>query len=115
MQQLCALSFNFASAVMITVINKICFSHVHFEYPTVLSLIHYVMTWTALEIMRRCGWFVSVSPAPQLTDHSYLITLIAVGAAPALNNTALKLNSIGFYQLFKLLLTPGVVLLEYWL
>lgn len=69
--------------------------------------------------MRRLGIFRSLyqnkSPScqPSLSDPNFLAIVVVVGLVTPLNNTSLKLNSVGFYQVFKLLVTPGVVLLEY--
>jgi len=48
-------------------------------------------------------------------DPNNIMLIFLLGVVTPLNNTSLKLNSIGFYQIFKLLVTPMVVLLEYWL
>ena len=53
--------------------------------------------------------------APSLKDRNFLAIVLLVGTVTPLNNTSLKLNSVGFYQLFKLFVTPMVVLLEYFL
>ncbi len=73
--------------------------------------------------MRRLGIFSSLyqhktlsshnQPSPSLRDRNFLAIVMVVGIVTPLNNTSLKLNSVGFYQIFKLLVTPGVVLLEY--
>ena len=39
--------------------------------------------------------------------------VVVVRVVTPLNNTSLKLNSIGVYQIFKLMVTPCVILLEY--
>ena len=69
--------------------------------------------------MRRFGIFHSLNQSKSplclhfLRDPNFLAIVVVVGIVTPLNNTSLKLNSVGFYQIFKLLVTPGVVLLEY--
>jgi len=109
------LLFNFTSTVLVTFINKICFSKVNFGYPAALCTIHYVISWLGVEGMRRLNMFVPLThpPSSLRADAQFRSITLLVGTVTPLNNTSLKLNSIGFYQLFKLLVTPAVVLLEY--
>ena len=118
-KQISYLIFNFFSTIAVTFINKICFSKVSFGFPAALCNIHFLITFLGVEIMRKLGVFRSLyqnqspSSQPSLRDPNFLAVVVVVGLVTPLNNTSLKLNSVGFYQLFKLLVTPGVVLLEY--
>eukprot|EP00542_Grammatophora_oceanica_P000954 CAMPEP_0194057440 /NCGR_PEP_ID=MMETSP0009_2-20130614/63392_1 /TAXON_ID=210454 /ORGANISM="Grammatophora oceanica, Strain CCMP 410" /LENGTH=331 /DNA_ID=CAMNT_0038707203 /DNA_START=65 /DNA_END=1060 /DNA_ORIENTATION=+ len=105
------LAFNFFSTIAVTFINKICFSRVEFGFPAALCNIHFLVTWVGVEMLRRCGMFETVKV--RVTDRNFLLICFLVGVVTPLNNTSLKLNSVGFYQIFKLLVTPVVVLLEY--
>lgn len=109
------LLFNFTSTVCVTFINKICFSRVNFGYPAALCNIHYAITWMGVEAMRRLNMFVPLThpPSSLRADVQFRSIAFLIGTVTPLNNTSLKLNSIGFYQLIKLLVTPAVVLLEY--
>lgn len=109
------LLFNFTSTVFVTFINKICFSKVNFGYPAALCNIHYAITWLGVESMRRLNMFVPLAnpPSSLRADTQFRSIAFLIGTVTPLNNTSLQLNSIGFYQLFKLLVTPAVVLLEY--
>jgi len=107
------LAFNFVSTVAVTFINKACFSKVDFGYPAMLCNIHFLVTWLGVELMRQCGLFVPLARLPSLREINFLTIVIVVGLVTPLNNTSLKMNGMGFYQVFKLLVTPGVVLLEY--
>ncbi len=117
LKQLSYLSFNFVATVAVTFINKICFSRVDFGFPATLCNIHFMVTFIGVEIMRRLGIFRSLHESktsrPSLRDPNFLVICTVVGIVTPLNNTSLKLNSVGFYQIFKLLVTPGVVFLEY--
>lgn len=78
-----------------------------------LCNIHFLVTFFGVELMRRAGLFVPLRTVPSLRDLNFLTIVLVVGLVTPLNNTSLKLNGMGFYQIFKLLVTPGVVMLEY--
>jgi solute carrier family 35 protein E3 len=109
--ELVYLTFNFVSTIAVTFINKICFSRVQFGYPAALCNIHFMVTLVGVELLFRAKFFKKIQI--QLTDPNVIIIILVVGLVTPLNNTSLKLNSIGFYQIFKLLVTPVVVALEY--
>ncbi len=111
MTDLSYLAFNFVSTIAVTFINKICFSRVEFGYPAALCNIHFLVTLIGVELLYRANMFQKVQV--NLKDPNFIAIAFVVGVVTPLNNTSLKLNSIGFYQIFKLLVTPCVVLLEY--
>jgi len=111
LQDVLYLSFNFVSTIAVTFINKICFSKVDFGFPAALCNVHFVVTAFGVECLYRAGAFQRVQG--NLKDPNFLIMCVLMGVVTPLNNTSLKLNSIGFYQVFKLMVTPGVVALEY--
>jgi len=110
-RELTYLAFNFVSTIAVTVINKICFSKIEFGFPAALCNIHFLVTLLGVEILYRANMFKKVTIS--LRDINVIVIVVVVGIVTPLNNTSLKLNSIGFYQIFKLLVTPCVVLLEY--
>jgi solute carrier family 35 protein E3 len=119
-KQLSFLAFNFFSTIAVTFINKLCFTKVQFGFPAALCNVHFVMTWLGVEMMRQFKLFEPLGSSknlrtPSLKDRNFLAIVCLVGTVTPLNNTSLKLNSVGFYQLFKLFVTPMVVLLEYFL
>lgn len=101
-----ALVFNFFSAIGIILVNKAVFSQVQFNWPGALTLLHYVVTYAALWVMKSCGLFTP-SEAP-MTRRLWVLAFV-VGITPCVNNMALEANSVGVYQTAKLLLTPVVV------
>lgn len=114
LQEVAYLSFNFIATISVTLINKYCFDHVDFGFPGALCNIHFAVTWLGCEILRRLRFFDTLPNAPTpFSDANYGCLVLVVGLVTPLNNTSLKLNSLGFYQLFKLLVTPCVVFLEY--
>lgn len=108
------LAFNFVSTILVTFVNKLCFTRVNFGFPAALCNIHFAVTLAGVEAMRRMGMYepLPVPPSPR-SDLHFAWLVLFVGTATPLNNTSLKLNSTAFYQLFKLLVTPAIVLLEY--
>mmetsp|Transcript_8178 Transcript_8178/g.12552 ORF Transcript_8178/g.12552 Transcript_8178/m.12552 type:complete len:374 (-) Transcript_8178:2934-4055(-) len=119
-QELTYLAFNFFSTIAVTFINKACFSRVNFQYPAMLCNIHFIVTWIGVELMRKCGLFEPLKDLKEsskgkhrIWERNFFTIVLVVGLVTPLNNTSLKLNGMGFYQIFKLLVTPGVVFLEY--
>lgn len=111
--QVLYLAFNFCSTIAVTFINKAVFSRVQFGYVAALCNIHYTITWLGVEIMRRMGLFEPLKKKPSLREVNFAVMVVVIGLVTPLNNSALKLNSMGFYQIVKLMVTPCVVLLEY--
>ena len=108
------LIFNFISTILVTFINKLCFTRINFGFPAALCNIHFATTYAGVEIMKRLGMFEPLPKSPSIrADWHFASLIIFVGTVTPLNNTSLKLNSTAFYQLFKLLVTPAIVLLEY--
>jgi len=99
------------STIAMTMINKTCFSKIEFGFPAALCNIHFIVTLLGVEILYRAKMFKKVRVS--MRDINIIAIVVVVGIVTPLNNTSLKLNSIGFYQIFKLLVTPCVVLLEY--
>jgi len=101
---------NFVSAVGIIFLNKLIFRSLTFDFPTTLSLLHYATSYAGLELLRRLRVFST--PMRAMTPRLWLLTVV-VGLAPPLNNLSLKLNSVGFYTLAKLLVTPIIAAMEW--
>lgn len=103
------LAFNFCASVAVIFVNKLIFVSFRFNFTTLLTAIHYIMTLLGLELLAACG--VYEKKASPTTPRLLLLSAV-VGIAPALNNLSLSLNRIGFYQVIKLLVTPAIVGLE---
>lgn len=118
-QRLCgptvALSFNFFVSVSIILTNKLVLGKVGFNYPIFLTFIHYSLSWFLMAIMNFFS-FLPASPAAKNTSYSYLFALgIVMSLSNGLANVSLKYNSVGFYQMAKIAVTPTIVLAEYML
>ncbi|KAM1724474.1 hypothetical protein ACFX11_022916 [Malus domestica] len=115
-QQLCgpatALTFNFVIAVGIIFVNKLVLKVVGFQFPIFLTFIHYVVSWLLMALLNA----LSILPAcpSKSTRSSTLFTLGFVMAfSTGLANVSLKYNSVGFYQMSKIAVTPSIVLAEF--
>jgi solute carrier family 35 protein E3 len=82
----------------------------HFSSPTFLSAYHFLMTWGVLEIMCRMKLFDRATTFPLLDR--WILGAVTVGGVVFMNFT-LKMNSVGFYQLSKLMCIPTIVLYNY--
>ncbi|KAL8150663.1 hypothetical protein V2J09_020471 [Rumex salicifolius] len=108
-----AMSFNFVVAVGIILINKLVMGRIGFYYPIFLTLIHYTVAWFLMALFKALSW-LPTSPPSKSTPYSSLFTLGAVMAfATGLANTSLQHNSVGFYQMAKIAVTPTIVLTEF--
>ncbi|KAM5582682.1 nucleotide-sugar uncharacterized transporter 2 [Rosa sericea] len=108
-----AMTFNFIVSVGIILANKLVMGRVGFKFPIFLTLIHYVTAWLLLAIFKTLS-ILPVSPPARTTPFTSLFSLGAVMAfASGLANTSLKHNSVGFYQMAKIAVTPTIVLAEF--
>uniref|UniRef100_A0A803MKC5 Sugar phosphate transporter domain-containing protein n=1 Tax=Chenopodium quinoa TaxID=63459 RepID=A0A803MKC5_CHEQI len=115
-QRLCgpmvALTFNFLVSVGIILMNKLVLGKVGFNYPIFLTFIHYVVSWFLMAILNA----LSMLPAPP-AKASRLSSLFALGVVMSLStglaNVSLKYNSVGFYQMAKIAVTPSIVVAEF--
>ncbi|XP_073262192.1 nucleotide-sugar uncharacterized transporter 1 isoform X2 [Populus alba] len=115
-QQLCgpviALTFNFLVAIGIIFMNKWVLQGVGFHFPICLSFIHYALSWALMAIIKT----FSVLPAspPSKSSRLSLFTLgFVMSFSTGLANVSLKYNSVGFYQMAKIAVTPSIVLAEF--
>ncbi|KAI5396425.1 hypothetical protein KIW84_062585 [Lathyrus oleraceus] len=84
-----------------------------FNFPIFLTFVHYVTAWVLLAIFKTIS-VLPVSPPSKTTPFSSIFSLGAVMAfASGLANTSLKYNSVGFYQMAKIVVTPTIVLAEF--
>ncbi|ONK69542.1 uncharacterized protein A4U43_C05F24070 [Asparagus officinalis] len=118
-QRLCgptvALSFNFLVSVGIILMNKLVLGKVGFNYPIFLTFIHYSLSWFLMAIMNFFS-FLPASPLSKTTSYSSLLALgIVMSLSNGLANVSLKYNSVGFYQMAKIAVTPSIVLAEFML
>ncbi|KAF6153824.1 hypothetical protein GIB67_001057 [Kingdonia uniflora] len=110
---LVAMAFNFVVSVGIILANKLVMGKVGFHFPVFLTLIHYSFAWILLAIFKTFS-LLPVSPPSKSTPFSSLFSLGTVMAfSTGLANVSLKHNSLGFYQMAKISVTPTIVLAEF--
>ncbi|KAG5006187.1 hypothetical protein JHK85_024729 [Glycine max] len=105
-----ALSFNFLVAVGIIFMNKMVLQTVQFKFPILLTLIHYVVSWFLMAILKAFS-FLPAAPSSKSTRLSTLFTLgFVMSLSTGFANVSLN---IGFYQMAKIAVTPSIVLAEF--
>ncbi|KAA8522730.1 hypothetical protein F0562_009108 [Nyssa sinensis] len=108
-----ALTFNFLVSVSIILMNKLVLHVVRFNYPIFLTFIHYICSWLLMAILKAVS-ILPASPPSKSTKFSSLLALgIVMSFSTGLANVSLKYNSVGFYQMAKIAVTPTIVLAEF--
>lgn len=108
-----ALSFNFLISVGIILMNKLVLGRVGFNFPIFLTFIHYALSWFLMAILKALT-LLPASPPSKSTPFSSLLALgIVMSLSNGLANVSLKYNSVGFYQMAKIAVTPTIVLAEF--
>eukprot|EP00179_Madagascaria_erythrocladioides_P027166 CAMPEP_0198336284 /NCGR_PEP_ID=MMETSP1450-20131203/20892_1 /TAXON_ID=753684 ORGANISM="Madagascaria erythrocladiodes, Strain CCMP3234" /NCGR_SAMPLE_ID=MMETSP1450 /ASSEMBLY_ACC=CAM_ASM_001115 /LENGTH=347 /DNA_ID=CAMNT_0044041007 /DNA_START=69 /DNA_END=1112 /DNA_ORIENTATION=- len=99
---------NFCSSTGIVLANKYVFQTLGFAFGTTLTWVHSVMTFVCLNVVFLLGGFTP--KRLPLFD----TTKLAAGSMGfiVLTNLSLQHNSIGFYQMAKVMTTPTVVVIE---
>ncbi|KAK8601983.1 hypothetical protein V6N13_058349 [Hibiscus sabdariffa] len=107
-----ALTFNFIVAVGIIFINKWVLKNVGFQFPVFLTFIHYAVSWVLMAILNSFS-LLPASPPTKSTPLSLFTLGIVMSLSTGLANVSLKYNSVGFYQMAKIAVTPSIVLAEF--
>ncbi|RWR75254.1 hypothetical protein CKAN_00362800 [Cinnamomum micranthum f. kanehirae] len=108
-----ALSFNFLVSVGIIMMNKLVLGKVGFNYPIFLTFIHYLLSWFLMAVLNVFG-LLPASPPAKSTPFSSLLALgVVMSLSNGLANVSLNYNSVGFYQMAKIAVTPTIVLAEF--
>lgn len=98
---------NFISSVWIIWSTKICFQE-GFKFATTLTCLHFFLTYLGLEVS-ACMDFFQRKRLPLL---GVLPLSIAFCCFIVFNNLSLQFNTIGIYQITKVLTTPLIVLIH---
>lgn len=107
-----ALSFNFVVAVSIILMNKKLLGKVGFNYPMALTFVHYAVSWILMAFLNAFS-LIPAAPSSKSTPFASLVTLgVIMSFASGLANMSLKYNSVGFYQMAKIAVTPTIVIAE---
>ena len=113
------LGFNYISALAVISCNKVVLQF--FPHPGLLTTIHYVISSISIEILFQLQ---ALSMTPE--DNSvafcmwkksnikpFSLLVLAWTLCNVLSNFSLEKNSVGFYQMVKILTTPTVVIWNY--
>ncbi|EOD16662.1 hypothetical protein EMIHUDRAFT_370254 [Emiliania huxleyi CCMP1516] len=110
-----SLALNLVSGVGVVLANKLVFTTARFSFPTALTACHYATNFLlllCLDVVRPSAESRRGGGAEPLDRQ--LMFLTAVWAFHnALSNLSLSRNSVGLYQVSKILVTPLIVALEY--
>ncbi|GMI44622.1 hypothetical protein TrCOL_g351 [Triparma columacea] len=105
------MSFNFFSAVGIVFANKYVFHTYGYNFATFVTSLHFVTTSVGGRICLQLGMY----KVKELNHMDVLPITVCFCAFVVFNNLSLQYNSVGFYQLMKVLTTPVVVVLQKYL
>eukprot|EP00756_Hemistasia_phaeocysticola_P058259 Hpha_TRINITY_DN34889_c0_g1::TRINITY_DN34889_c0_g1_i1::g.167938::m.167938/K15285/SLC35E3; solute carrier family 35, member E3 len=102
------LALNVTASISIVLVNKMVYDWCNFKYGTLLTFFHFAVTSLGLEVLQRFGVFevkkVSVAAVAPLS--------VSFCGFVVLTNISLQLNTVGFYQLAKVLTTPVIVTIQ---
>jgi hypothetical protein len=87
--------------------------NIGFEFPVFLTFIHYIVAYLLMALLKS----FSLLPASPPSTKSSLLPLYTLGIVMSLStglaNVSLKYNSVGFYQMAKIAVTPSIVFAEF--
>ena len=104
-----AVLFNIVVSLSIVIVNKYLYAHAGFPNMT-LTFMHFVTTFLCLHVCQMWGMF-SLKSVPIL---SMIPLAIAFCGFVVLTNLSLENNSVGTYQVAKVMTTPCVLLIQYY-
>jgi len=106
----CVLTCNFFFSVAVITANKHAFGC--FPFPGALTAVHYLLSWAGVEALLKAGAFER-KPIDSSHRHIFVPLIIAWSLGNTLSNVSLEKNSVGFYQMMKILVTPAVVAVDW--
>jgi solute carrier family 35 protein E3 len=102
------MGLNLCSSISIVLVNKWLFNNSGFRFPTFLTMLHFSFTFLGLALCAMVGLF-----QPKRLELWRVCRLSSAFCGfVVLTNISLQLNSVGFYQVMKVLTTPVIALLE---
>ncbi|KAK3273556.1 hypothetical protein CYMTET_18210 [Cymbomonas tetramitiformis] len=106
---------NIAASTSVVMANKAVIQTYGFHFVPTLNLCHYLTTLIFLEISSRASGTEESEPAeagPRVPRTEAIILGVSSVAAISSQNLTLALNSVGFYQMSKLLIIPAVIVMD---
>jgi len=104
------MALNFCTSILIIWTNKLAYQN-GFKWALSLTVLHFCITFLGLEICARCGMFVR----KQLKIMSVVPISAAFCGFVLFNNLSLQYNVVGMYQLLKVMTTPCIVCMQFFL
>ena len=98
-----------ASTSAIVVLNKHVFSTFAFRFPILLVCVHMAITWAGMRGAAALGRF-ELKPVGL---HGALLLAVVFNGYNLSSLANLRLNSVGIYQLTKILIAPAVMVTEF--
>nr|KJB53698.1 hypothetical protein B456_009G001800 [Gossypium raimondii] len=92
--------------------NFMVLKNVGFQFPVFLTFIHYAVSWALMAILNSFA-LLPASPPSKSTPLSLFTLGVVMSLSTGLANVSLKYNSVGFYQMAKIAVTPSIVLAEF--
>jgi len=102
------MALNLTSSISIVLVNKWLFQKREYVFPTFLTMLHFAFTFLGLQV---CAWAGVFEPKPLNLYRVTRLSLAFCGFV-VLTNISLQLNSVGFYQVMKVLTTPVIALIQ---
>mmetsp|Transcript_13971 Transcript_13971/g.23091 ORF Transcript_13971/g.23091 Transcript_13971/m.23091 type:complete len:365 (+) Transcript_13971:193-1287(+) len=104
------MALNVLSSIFIVFTNKWVYETYRFNYPTTLTLIHFLVTFLGLHMCSLVGMF----QVKKLEIIKIVPLSLSFCGFVVLTNISLKYNSVGFYQIAKVMTTPVVMTIQYY-
>ena len=105
-----SLLLNLVSGIGIVLANKLAFTAARFTFPTALTAIHYACCYLLLLCV------AAVKPLhseEHVFDRQMIATTSVWALHNALSNLSLSRNSVGLYQISKIMVSPLIVTIEF--
>ena len=109
-ENVAVLAANFVAAIAVISLNKRAF--VYFPFPAASRYFTTFSRGAGIEALRHAGKF-EPRPVPPGNERTFYTLIVCWSACNALSNVSLDRNSVGFYQLAKLMITPLLVAFDF--
>lgn len=98
-----------ASSIGIILVNKHLVTVCRFEYVVTMLCLNFLSVAVVMELLARLAWF----EVKHIPDADRWFVSILAAATVVLNNASNEANSVGFFQIMKLMVVPTVMILQW--